>query len=169
MRPQTGDYMPYFETYISLVKGDAVLTELENNHKTTQEFLKSLKEEVGNLSYAPGKWSVKQVLLHLSDCERVFSYRALSIARKDTSALPGFNENIWAENCHPEKRTLNEIGKELSLVRQNTISLFKSFDLETFHNKGISNNNPITVLAIAYIIAGHEIHHLNVLKEKYLL
>jgi len=167
MRPQKSDYAPYYETYIGLVKGDNIVSALETIHSATQTFLKTIPAEKSNFRYAPGKWSVKQVLLHITDCERVFNYRALSIARGDTISLPGFDENTWAANSAPEKRTITDVAEEFSLVRQNTIHLFKTFDDEMVSRRGIANNNPVTVLALGYMIAGHEIHHINVMKERY--
>ena len=167
MRPQQGDYNPYFDNYISLVKGENILAALESNYKITQQFLKSIPEEKGDCSYADGKWSVKQVIIHITDTERVFAYRALSIARGDNSPLPGYDENIWADNCAAEKRTLADVVEEFLSVRQSTVHLVKSFDDELLSRKGIANNNPSSVIALAFVIAGHELHHLNVLKERY--
>ncbi len=167
MRPLSGDYNPYFDNYISLVKGENILAVLESNSKTTRDFLNSIAEEKGNYSYADGKWNVKQVIIHITDTERVFAYRALSIARGDNSPLPGYDENIWADNCAAEKRTLADVVEEFLSVRQSTIQLVKSFDDELLSRKGIANNNPASVIALAFVIAGHELHHLNVLRERY--
>lgn len=167
MRPEQGDYNPYFDNYIALVKGENILPVLENNLRTTEAFLKSIPEENGDYSYAEGKWSVKQVIIHISDTERVFAYRALTIARGDKTPLPGYDENIWANNCAAEKRTLTDVAAEFLSVRQSTIDLVKSFDDEQLSRKGTTNNNPASVIALLYVIAGHELHHLNVLKERY--
>ena len=167
MRPQQSDYNPYFDNYISLVKGENILAALESNYKIIQQFLKSIPEEKGDYSYADDKWSVKQVIIHITDSERVFAYRALSIARADTTPLPGYDENIWAENYAAEKRTLADVVEEFLSLRQSTIHLVKSFDEIMFARKGTANNNPASVIALVYIIAGHELHHLNVLRERY--
>lgn len=167
MRPQQGDYNPYFDNYISLVKGENILAELENNYKSTGDFLSSIPEEKGEHRYADRKWSVKQVLIHITDCERVFAYRALSIARDNSALLPGFDENIWADNCAAEKRTIADVAEELLSVRQNTIQLVKTFDEKMLSRKGTANNNPASVIALLYVIAGHELHHLSVLKKRY--
>lgn len=167
MRPQQGDYNPYFDNYISLVKGENILAVLESNSKTTHDFLTSIAEEKGNYRYADGKWNVKQVIIHITDTERVFAYRALSIARDNSVLLPGFDENTWADNSAAEKRTLTDVVEEFLAVRQSTIHLLKSFDDEMLLRKGIANNNPASVIALAFVIAGHELHHLNVLKERY--
>lgn len=169
MRPQQGDYNPYFDNYISLVKGENILAVLESNSKTTYHFLNSIPEEKGNYTYADGKWSLKQVIIHIADTERVFAYRALTIARGDNTPLPGYDENIWADNCAAEKRTLADVVEEFFSVRQSTIYLVKSFDEEMFSRKGTTNNNPASVVALLYVIAGHELHHLKVLKERYAL
>lgn len=167
MRPQQGDYNPYFDNYISLVKGENILAALESNRRTTEAFLKSIPEKIGNYAYAEGKWSVKQVIIHITDTERVFAYRALTIARGDTTPLPGYDENIWADNCAAEKRKLADVVEEFLSVRQSTIQLVKSFDEEKLSRKGTTNNNPASVIALLYVIAGHELHHLKVLKERY--
>lgn len=169
MRPQQGDYNPYFDNYISLVKGENILAVLERNLSTTVAFLKSIPEEKGDYAYGEGKWSLKQVIIHIADTERVFAYRALTIARGDNTPLPGYDENIWADNCAAEKRTLADVVEEFFSVRQSTIHLVKSFDEEMFLRKGTTNNNPASVVALLYFIAGHELHHLKVLKERYAL
>jgi uncharacterized damage-inducible protein DinB len=167
MRPQQGDYNPYFDNYISLVKGENILPVLESNRRATEAFLKSIPEEKGDYAYAEGKWSVKQVIIHITDTERVFAYRALTIARGDTTPLPGYDENIWADNCAAEKRTLADVVEEFLSVRQSTIHLVKSFNEEMLSRKGTTNNNPASVIALLYVIAGHELHHLNVMRERY--
>ncbi len=169
MRPQQGDYNPYFDNYISLVKGENILTELESNSKITFEFLKSIPEEKGDYAYADGKWSVKQVIIHITDTERVFAYRTLTIARGDNTHLPGYDENIWADNCDSEKRSLDDVIEEFLSVRKSTVHLVKSFDEKIFSRKGTANNNPASVIALLYVIAGHELHHINVLRERYIL
>jgi uncharacterized damage-inducible protein DinB len=167
MRPQQGDYNPYFDNYISLVKGENIIAVLESNLRTTRDFLKSIPEEKADYAYADGKWSVKQVIIHITDTERVFAYRALTIARADNTPLPGYDENIWANNCAAEKRTLADVLEEFLSVRQSTLYLVKSFDEEQFSRKGTTNNNPASVISLLYVIAGHELHHLNVLTERY--
>ncbi len=169
MRPQQGDYNPYFDNYISLVKGENILTELESNSKITFEFLKSIPEEKGDYAYADGKWSVKQVIIHITDTERVFAYRTLTIARGDNTHLPGYDENIWADNCDSEKRSLDDVIEEFLSVRKSTVHLVKSFDEKIFSRKGTANNYPASVIALLYVIAGHELHHINVLRERYIL
>lgn len=167
MRPQQGDYNSYFDNYISLVKGENILAALESNTTATADFLKSIPEEKGDYAYAADKWSVKQVIIHITDTERVFAYRALTIARGDKTPLPGYDENTWASNCAAEKRTLADVIAEFLSVRQSTIHLVKSFDDIMFSKKGIANNNPASVIALLFVIAGHELHHLYVLKERY--
>lgn len=167
MKPQQGDYSPYFDKYISLVEGENILTILENNCKSTQAFLQSIPEEKGNYAYTEGKWSVKQVIVHLTDTERVFGYRALTIARGDTTPLPGYDENKWADNSVHEKLTLAEVVEDFLSVRRSTFHLIKSFDDAMLSRKGIANNNTVSVIALLFVLAGHELHHVRVLKEKY--
>lgn len=167
MRPQQGDYNPYFDNYISLVKGENILIVLENNLAATESFLKSIPETKGDFAYAEGKWSVKQVIIHITDTERVFAYRALTIARGDKTPLPGYDENVWAKNSAAKNRTLADVVEEFLSVRKSTIHLVKSFDEEMLSRKGTTNNNPASVISLLYVIAGHELHHLKVLKERY--
>jgi uncharacterized damage-inducible protein DinB len=166
--PQPYEYGAYFNTYISKVETGDILQTLADARVSTLEFFKNLPKEKWNYRYAPGKWSIKEILQHLIDCERVFAYRALRIARNDKTALPGFDENLFADHCHANDRTPASLLAEYKAVRTATLHLFKSFKEEDYDRLGTMSNNPASPLAIAYIIAGHERHHVGVIKERYL-
>ena len=167
-QPQPQEYGAYFHTYISKVKTDDILLTLADARQTTLDFFKNLPKEKWDYCYAPGKWSIRELLQHLIDGERVFAYRALRIARNDQTPLPGFDENLFAENAHADARTAASLLAEYKTVRTATLHLFKSFNEEDFNRIGTSSNSPASPLAIAFIIAGHELHHLGIIRERYL-
>lgn len=168
-KPKAGEYTPFAIQYIKLLPDDApLLNHLADNAKSTVEFLLSLPDEKLDYAYSPGKWTIKEMFVHVADTERIFAYRALCIARGDQSELPGFDENFYAANSLAQKRPAKEILREFVAVRNATLALLAGFDETVFARKGHANGNPLTVRAAAYIIAGHELHHLNVVKERYL-
>lgn len=122
---------------------------------------------IGNQVYETDKWTVKDILQHLIDCERIFCYRALRIARNDKTPLPGFDENVYIPEAKTERRTIDELLTELDSVRRTSILLFNSFDDEMLLRAGMCSGKNISVLAIGFTIAGHFLHHVNVIKEKY--
>ncbi len=157
----------YFDRYINLV-GDASVIEAFNQFGAT--YLQAEKANfaaLGDTIYAPGKWTVKDTIQHLIDCERVFAYRAMRIARTDQTPLPGFDENLYAETSGANGRSLDELLAEFACVRESNAMLFKSFSDSVLLHEGTTNGNPVSVLAIGFIIAGHTIHHMNVLRERY--
>lgn len=163
------NFATYFQGYINLVEDTQdVLTALELTHRRTNEILDLIAEEDGDYVYAEGKWTIKELLVHLIDTERIFCSRALQIARNDKTNFPGYDHDEYVNYSDSNKRSLSDIYKEYNLVRQSTIALFKSFTPEMLEREGTANNNKLTVLAIGFIIAGHETHHINVLEEKYL-
>lgn len=167
-RPKTGEYAPYYARYISTVPDGDFLEALERQGRETVGVLQAIDETKSQFSYAPGKWSIREVVGHLTDAERVFTYRALSFARGATSPLPSFDENDWAKISPAGKRLLSDLVGEFKAVRAATLALFRSFSEEEFARSGVASGNQVTVRALAYITAGHERHHLNVLREKYL-
>ena len=167
-RPQATDYPSYYDPYIKLVKEDDALKTLDDGIFKMQALLSDIDEEKENYAYAPGKWTVKEVFGHIIDTERIMAYRALRFARGDGQELPGFDENTYVKNAKFSKRKLIDMAHEFSLMRQSNISLFKSFDEEALNRKGIANKNPVNVRSIIYIIAGHQLHHMNIVKERYL-
>jgi hypothetical protein len=168
MRPIKGDYNDYYQQYIDLVDGDDVIKILEENNKYAQNILNSFPQSKGNYRYAEGKWTIKEVVGHLMDTERVFCYRALAIARGEKKQLPGFDQNEYVLSGKFCSRPLYELTYEYRLLRESTILLFKSFEESVLQNRGNANGSDVTVLAIMFMTAGHEKHHLNVLKERYI-
>jgi len=166
---QNHNFAEYFKYYIGLAESNEnVINALEDSHQRTNELLDLTTEEQGNYRYAEGKWSIKELLAHLIDMERIFCTRALQISRNDKTDLPGYNHDEYVKYSDANERSLCDICKEYNLVRQGTIALFNSFNKVQLEREGTANKNKLTVLAIGYIIAGHEIHHVNVLDGKYL-
>lgn len=166
-RPSPGEYAPYYGKYIELVPDGPIVDVLRTQMAETQRLLRSIPESRGGHAYAPGKWTIKEVVGHVTDGERVFSYRALRFARADETALPGFDENHYAPEGQFGSRTLQSLADELDIVRRSTVALFEGLPKEAATRKGVASNNPVTVQALAYIIAGHELHHVKLLKERY--
>jgi hypothetical protein len=168
MRPNPGDYSTYYENYIKHIDGEDILKILNEQSKKTQDILNSFSEHRGNYCYADGKWTVKEVVGHLLDTERIFAYRALCIARGEKKSLPGFDQNDYVSEGNFNRRELFELNYEYRLLRESNLLLFRSFSPEMLKLKGFANDSSVTVLAILFIIAGHEKHHMNVLREKYM-
>jgi hypothetical protein len=166
--PESNEFAPFFGRYVSLVTGGNILETLEKQIQQTQSMLSSVDEERANYRYAPGKWSVKQVIGHLADAERVFAYRALRIARNDKTPLAGFEENDYVSHGPFEHCTLANLVDEYAAVRKATVQLFRALDEAAWERRGIANKDEVSVRALAYIIAGHELHHRRILEEKYL-
>jgi uncharacterized damage-inducible protein DinB len=152
---------------VSLVPDGPILAHLERRKASTGALLLPLTEAQAMHRYAEGKWSVKEVIGHLADAERVFAYRALCIARGDQAALPGFDENSYVVNAQSDRRPFWEIVEELRAVRAATLALLHGFDPAAGERVGNANGRPVSVRALVWIIAGHELHHLGVLRERY--
>ncbi len=167
-RPDAAEHSPYYATYLSKVPDGDLLEMLEAQRRETQALIAGVSDAKATHRYAPGKWSVKEVIGHLADTERVFCYRALRFARADDTPLPGFDEKAWAPAGRFDARSLKDLAGELDAVRRATIALFSGMDAEALTRRGTANNNPITVRALAWIIAGHERHHVGILRERYL-
>jgi DinB superfamily len=149
------------------VQGGDVIAQLESQRLQTAQFFAASTERDGNFRYAPGKWSIKEVVGHLSDSERVFGYRAMRIGRGDQTALPGFEQEDYVKNGNFGEQSLADLVSEFGLVRAATLALLRSFNAEAWGRRGIASDNPVTVRALAFIIAGHELHHREILKERY--
>lgn len=162
------DFAEYFINYINLVTEENVLQALKSSHKEMKHLISFLSEEQGNSAYAKNKWTIKELLIHSMDTERIFCERALRFARKDKTELPGFDHDVFVLNSNANHRTLKDILKEYKSIRKSTILLFKNFTPEMLEHGGVANGNKLTVLSIGYIISGHELHHLNVIKAKYI-
>lgn len=167
-RPEATEYAPYYDKYISLITDGDILTSLGQQLDQTLALLGSISEEQANFRYAPDKWSIKEVVGHLIDTERIFAYRALRFARNDATSLQGFEQDDYIRNASFDNYTLNDLASEFAHVRRSNLSLFKHLDEEAWKRKGKASDNEVSVRALAYIIAGHELHHMAVLRSKYL-
>jgi hypothetical protein len=170
-RPQPGEYAPYYDRYISLIvqqaPGDGILEALDQQRRQTIMLLCGRDDEDGDFRYAPGKWSAKEVLSHVCDTERVFAYRALRISRADATPLEGFEQDDYVRNGPFAQRPLSDLVEDFIAVRRSTLSLLRNLDEAAWMRRGIANKNEVTVRALAYIIAGHELHHRRILEERY--
>ena len=168
IRPEKHESNNYFRRYIDLVPEMPVLKLLENQLQKLPDALSSLTPEEWDFRYDKGKWNLKEMWLHVIDTERIFAYRALRIARGDQTALPGFDQDEFAKDYSGLDRSPYSLIDEFVAVRKASIELFKNFTQENFGRKGTASASPLTPRAVAYILAGHTIHHLNLMNEKYL-
>lgn len=167
-RPKAGEFAPSHADYIALVPNGSVIRTLERQRKEMKAFLAGIDEARAGHRYAAGKWSIRQVVGHVIDAERVFAYRALCLSRGEQNPQPGFDEKAWGGSSNADERTLAEIAKEYETVRRATVALFRSLSDAMWQRRGVANNDEVTVRALAWIIAGHERHHVKVLEERYL-
>lgn len=167
-RPESNEYAPYYEKYVSLVPDADLVETLERQGAETLALLRGLDEGRGGHRYEPGKWSVRQLVGHVNDAERIFSYRALAIARGDRAPLPGMEQDEWMAGVDFDARTLASLADEFEAVRAATVQLLRHLSPEAWSRRGTASDNEVTVRALAYIIAGHEAHHVRVLRERYL-
>ena len=168
-KPIGGEYNPYAIMYIKLLPDDGlVLKHLKENFKKIKAFIQSLPSDKLTYRYAENKWTIKEILVHIMDDERIYGYRALRIARNDKTPLPGFEQEDYVPFSRANKRSLASIFREYKTIRNATLSLFASFNKEDLLRIGIANDHPVSTRALAYHIAGHELHHLNIIKERYL-
>jgi uncharacterized damage-inducible protein DinB len=167
-RPEASECAEYYWRYIDRVPDGDIIDILAGQCKETIELLSGLTDEQADLSYAPGKWSIKEVIGHVIDAERVFAYRALSFARRDPAQLPSMEENDWAEASNAARRPLAQLLEDLEATRRSTITLLESLDEGMSASRGVASGYEFSVRAIAYITAGHEMHHRGVLHERYL-
>jgi DinB superfamily len=166
-RPQAGEYAPYYDRYIALVEGNEILNTLDQQRRHTVLLLSGRDEQDGDFRYAPEKWSGKEVLGHVCDTERIFSYRALRISRGDSTPIEGFEQDDYVRNGPFARRALSDLVEEFIAVRRATISLLRNLDEAAWLRRGVASQNEVTVRALAYVIAGHELHHRRILEEKY--
>lgn len=167
-RPQPNEYAPFYDRYISLVPDNDILHALDEQRRQTVLLLSGRSEADGDLRYAPGKWSLKEVLGHLNDTERIMSYRALRFARNDATPIDGYEQDDYVRNSPFARTCLAELIEDYIAVRRATLSLFRNLDEPAWTRKGVANKYEISVRALAYVIAGHELHHRRILEEKYL-
>lgn len=167
-RPEPSEYGAYYGTYISKVPEGDVLDILERQRGEIRQLLGDLPADKENHRYAPGKWSIKEVIGHVADTERVFCYRALRFARGDRTPLPSFDENSYVLNANFAQRTIIDLAEEYDAVRQATVLLFRNLSPDALMRTGTACEKEFTVRALAYMVAGHVGHHLALLRERYL-
>ena len=168
MRPEKDDFVEYFQTYIDKVEGDNFLLKMGQVHESTQRFLASIDNKMEEFRYEEGKWSIREVIGHLIDTERVFNYRALRFARGDNTDLSGFDHEKFVPTSKAGGRLLKHLAEDFQAVRNSSIALFDSFDNDMLALSGTANDNKATVNALGFIIVGHELHHIQVIKQRYL-
>ncbi len=167
-KPKPGTYPEYFKTYLQLVPDGNILEELSASYIDTMELVTSLDPETLFYRYAPGKWTILEILQHIMDAERIFGYRALCIARGEQKELPGFEENEYAAQSLATLRNINDMVREFSILRASTIELFKSFSPEILERTGTANGKLVSVKALLFITLGHEMHHRTIIEQRYL-
>lgn len=167
-KPLAADYPDFFATYINQVVENDLQEAFKNQSSKIREFLHLVNEEKANHAYEPGKWSLKELLQHTIDAERVFQYRALCIARGETASLPSFDENVYAQNSQANARSWKNLSDEFITVRKSSEDLFNNFTGPMFNQKGIANGKSMTVASLGFITVGHVTHHIKVAQQKYL-
>ncbi|HEX4546399.1 MAG TPA: DinB family protein [Candidatus Acidoferrum sp.] len=166
-RPEATEFAPSYASYVSKVPGPDALGVLESQRLQMLQLFAGRSEREGNFRYAPDKWTVKEVLGHITDTERIFTYRALRIARGDQTPLPGFEQDDFVKNGRFAGRTVANLAEEFGAVRSASTALFRSFDDEIWDRRGVASEKEVTVRALAFITAGHQIHHRIILEERY--
>lgn len=167
-RPDLQRVPSFYHNYIRQTEGADLIQLLKDQQTTITEFFRSIPHEPWNSGYAPGKWTIKELVQHIIDAERIFCYRALRFARNDGTGLPGFDENNYTQHAKAGRRSKEELLEELAAVQKASLLLFKSFDEEQMEASGTANGNRIYVRAIGFIVAGHALHHKRVVQERYL-
>ena len=164
----SNEYSAFHKDYIQVLENVELQEELEISLHKFIKFVQNIPMDKFDYRYADGKWTIKEIIQHLIDCERVLSYRALRISRNDKTPLPGFDENSFVENTNSNQRSLQGLLTEMAVVRQATLSLFSSFSVEQLERIGMASNHQISVRAIGFIIIGHQEHHQKIFQERYL-
>lgn len=168
MRPKEEDHIPYFSRYINLVPEESIMPALQNNHQELVQFIRSIPVDKSEHKYSPEKWTIKQVINHMIDTERIFSYRALRFARGDAQQLPGFEENDYAANANLKYTNLNLLSEEFDAVRKSTILLFKQLGEKELLLSGMMASGKTNVVSLGFTICGHAKHHMSIIQERYL-
>lgn len=167
-KPSAASYPAYFKRYVDQVPEEDLSTAFKNQSPVIRQFLSTIDEERSAYAYAEGKWTLKELLQHIIDTERIFNYRSLCIARKETASLPGFDENEYAAHSNANSRKWQDMVEEFLTVRKGTEMMFSSFTDEMLDSAGVSNNNPVTVKSLGFTTIGHFYHHKKVIEERYL-
>lgn len=163
------DTVPHFyKNYVKQVEETDLIQALRISGHRMLELLHTIPDTKSDFRYAEGKWTIRELLCHMIDAERIFAYRALRFARNDKTALPGWEENDYAPQANASGRSMQKIAAEMAHLRSTTIDLFEGFTPDMLSRKGIANNNELSVVVLGFIIAGHETHHCHILKERYL-
>lgn len=165
---KSNEYAEYYSNYIKQVGSSSLIDTLGESAKALNDLFKTISDDEMNFKYADDKWTIKEILLHIIDAERVFAYRALRFAREDKTSLPGFEHNDYVVVSNANKRSKASLLSEYNAQRASTIQLFSNFTDEMLLNIGIASGNPMSVRALGFVIAGHEKHHSNIIKERYL-
>lgn len=168
-RPDLSAVPPFYRKYVEHVKDLDVIEAMRLSSKLTLDLVRAIPEEKGEFRYQPEKWSIKELLCHMMDAERIFAYRALTFARNDKTPLPGFEENDYAPEANAQGRTVQQIADEMERLRLTNIDLFSSFTSAMLKRTGTANKTEVSVLSLGYILAGHESHHRTVLQERYII
>lgn len=167
-RPQAGEFAGDYQRYIDLATEDDVVAALDSQSHETATLLGGISEQQAAHRYEPDKWTIKQLVGHVTDSERIFAYRALRIARGDTTPLPGFEQEPYVVNAGSDDRPIAELAEELAAVRRANVMMLRALPAEAWGRVGTASDNSITVRALVFIILGHERHHLRILRERYL-
>jgi hypothetical protein len=168
LRPGPGEYAEYYETYVRAAGDGDPMTGLETQRRAWVDAVRGLSDAQASFRYAPGKWTIREVLSHVIDAERVFTYRALRFARGDETPLPGFDQEQWQRWTNADSRPLDDLVEEFGHVRGASISLFRGLPAEAFTRRGVASGYPFSVRAILHVTLGHGAHHLAILQERYL-
>lgn len=167
-RPETNEFAPYYNNYISLIEGDGVMPVLNSQVAEIRSMFVNIPEEKGSLAYATGKWTIKELLSHLIDGERIFAYRILRVSRGDETPIEGFEQDDYIENSNANNRSFADLLDEFDLQRQSNLLLVNNISDEGSKRMGKASGKPVSVRALTYIMAGHVSHHVKILKERYL-
>jgi len=167
VRPESSEYAPFYHGYVATVPEGDVVALLRQSGGELHDALAAIPEDRGGFRYADGKWSIREVVGHMIDAERIFTYRALRIARGDMTPLAAFDENDYVKTAGSEARTLSNLARELGAVREASVQLFESLPDDAWGRSGVASGKNISVRALAYITAGHAMHHLGILRERY--
>lgn len=168
VRPASDEYAPFYAGYVARVPDGDIVQQLDQQLADFSRTLAGISEGRATHRYAPGKWSIKELVGHLCDAERIFAYRAVRFARNDATPLHGFDENQYVANARFDERALADLAEEFRTIRRATCALLNSLNAEEWERRGVANGNPVSVRGLAWIIAGHELHHRNVLATRYL-
>lgn len=166
-RPKPTEYAPYYERYVSLITSDDIMAVLEQQRRDSILLLNCRSEEEGNSRYAPGKWTVKELWGHVCDAERIFAYRALRFSRGDQTPIEGFEQDDYVPHAPFVQRPMSDLVEEFIAVRRASVSLFRMLDDAAWDLRGVASKNEVSVRGLAYIIAGHELHHRRILEQRY--